>query len=430
VSSLTSFTLAEKREALDQILKSATFSRSEQHRQFLQYVCEMEMGGRGAEINEYLIAVEVLHRSNDYSPGSDSSVRSRAYELRQRLDRYYDKESPNSQIRIDVPKGSYVPVFLDSSPRGRPSAPETPAGTVAPPRASANRWPLAVAFVAGGLLMLAVSILWVKALHWEKVDPILKEAWGPLTLPGSDVLILIGSTLHMNIRPNWLETPDTPPRYKVSPELYPFFRKQRRLKPDVELFMHPTENSLDYGELKAVVASAQYLRAAGATYQILPERATSFAALRDHSTIVLGNAQTSNIAQEELARALWTIDFEPSLNRVFIIDQKQTTHPAPFFIANGGSSDPSWACGLITVLPTEGSSKTGRTLVISGVTPTGTEAAMEFFTSASALRDLRQRFQHDGYNGFPSGYQVVVKCRSRDTFLLTSEYAAHRVLVR
>ena len=83
-----------------------------------------------------------------------------------------------------------------------------------------------------------------------------------------------------------------------------------------------------------------------------------------------------------------------------ILDPKQASHPSPFLITNDSASEPSWACGLITVLPTEGSSKTGRTLVISGVTPTGTEAAMEFFTSAFALRDLHQRFQHEGYGGF------------------------------
>jgi hypothetical protein len=38
------------------------------------------------------------------------------------------------------------------------------------------------------------------------------------------------------------------------------------------------------------VAAVNYLRAAGVTYQALPERATSFAAVRDRGTIVLGNA--------------------------------------------------------------------------------------------------------------------------------------------
>jgi hypothetical protein len=264
----------------------------------------------------------------------------------------------------------------------------------------------------------------------EGVDPIVKEAWGPLARPGADVLIVIGSTLHMNVRPNWLETSDGPPRYDVAPELYPFFRKQRPLKPHVQLFMHPTENSADFGELKAVVTAANRLSAVGATYQILPERATSFAAVRGRSAIVLGNDLTSNIAQEKLSRGLWTIDFEPRLDRVAIVDQKQVGRPTPFISENGKSGENTWCCGLITVSPAEGAPNAARTVVISGVTPTGTEAAMEYFASPAALRDLLLRFQHEGYRGFPTAYQVVVKCRSRDTFLLTSEHEAHHALLR
>jgi len=50
-----SFTPAQKREALERVLISETFARTEQLRQFLRYVCDMEIDGRGAEINEYLI---------------------------------------------------------------------------------------------------------------------------------------------------------------------------------------------------------------------------------------------------------------------------------------------------------------------------------------------------------------------------------------
>jgi hypothetical protein len=110
-----SLTVTEKQEALRGVLDSETFARSEQLRRFLQYVCEMELAGRGSEIDEYLIGVDVLHRPKGYSPGSDSSVRSRAYELRQRLERYYEKEAPEAALRIELPKGSYQPIFVDTA---------------------------------------------------------------------------------------------------------------------------------------------------------------------------------------------------------------------------------------------------------------------------------------------------------------------------
>jgi hypothetical protein len=45
----------EKRSALNQILASQTFARSDQLKAFLEFVCEQEFKGEGAGLNEYLI---------------------------------------------------------------------------------------------------------------------------------------------------------------------------------------------------------------------------------------------------------------------------------------------------------------------------------------------------------------------------------------
>src|SRR5918993_2921465 len=102
---------AEKRAALEEVLHSVTFVRASQVRNFLRYICEMELAGRGATLHEYLIGVEALGRPTAYSTEDDSSVRRRAYALRQKLDEVYAKELTDAPIRIDVPKGSYVPRF-------------------------------------------------------------------------------------------------------------------------------------------------------------------------------------------------------------------------------------------------------------------------------------------------------------------------------
>jgi hypothetical protein len=101
----------DKREALEEVLRSATFVRAGQVRNFLRYICEMEFAGRAAALHEYLIGVEALGRPTAYSTEDDSSVRRRAYALRQKLDEVYAKELTEARIRIDVPKGSYVPRF-------------------------------------------------------------------------------------------------------------------------------------------------------------------------------------------------------------------------------------------------------------------------------------------------------------------------------
>ena len=118
---------AEKRQALEQVLQSVTLLRASQVRNFLRYICEMELAGRGATLHEYLIGVEALGRPTAYSTDDDSTVRRRAFALRRKLEQVYAGELAHAKIRIEVPKGSYVPMFTrnDVARRRRAEQPTT-----------------------------------------------------------------------------------------------------------------------------------------------------------------------------------------------------------------------------------------------------------------------------------------------------------------
>ena len=112
MTEITECTQEDKRLALEHALHSRTFARSEQLRAFLRFVCEAEMRGTGGDLTEYVIGVEVLGRPEGYSPAEDSSVRTRAYELRQKLEKLYSNELQGEAIRIVVPKGAYAPHYV------------------------------------------------------------------------------------------------------------------------------------------------------------------------------------------------------------------------------------------------------------------------------------------------------------------------------
>ena len=126
---------AEKRQALEQVLQSVTFLRASQVRNFLRYICEMELAGRGATLHEYLIGVEALGRPTAYSTDEDSSVRRRAYALRRKLDQVYAGELAHAKVRIDVPKGGYVPMFSRTGPARRGRATASATATMVQPHA-------------------------------------------------------------------------------------------------------------------------------------------------------------------------------------------------------------------------------------------------------------------------------------------------------
>ena len=59
----------------------------------------------------YTIALEVLGRDDSFDPQIDPVVRMEAGRLRQRLERYYVGAGQDDPVRIEIPKGGYVPTF-------------------------------------------------------------------------------------------------------------------------------------------------------------------------------------------------------------------------------------------------------------------------------------------------------------------------------
>ena len=95
---------------------------------FLTYVVEEALAGRTDRIKAYTIATEVFGRDARFDPQLDSIVRIEAGRLRRSLERYYLTDGRTSRLRIDIPRGGYVPVFGSAEPVALPHA----VGRVAP----------------------------------------------------------------------------------------------------------------------------------------------------------------------------------------------------------------------------------------------------------------------------------------------------------
>lgn len=418
-------------EALRQVLESHTFARSEQSRNFLKYVCEKTILGQTADIKEYLIGVEALGRPRDYSPADDSSVRRRAYEIRQRLEEFYGLEMPEARLRIELPKGCYVPVFAEwePPPANQPASVDQSGAPV--PAASSGRRRMLLVLAAGALAgagIMAGVRAWFPP-RGSAMDPVLREVWGPLLAPGSRTLICLGSTLYMMVRAS--PFPDrTSPSYPVPNELYDRYGETRPLPSGAKLFMRPADNVAPIGVISGVAVATATMRLAGAGYQILPERTAPLPSFRGRNVLLFGDALTSHAAAKELRRAYLTIAYDDSGTALVIRDRRKPRSAPPVF---SRKMDPSTGTlevyGLITVLPTEGSSSAHeRTFVISGVSNAGIHGAMEFLASPERLRSLQHRLQGQGFTTLPSAYQVVVRCTAARTLLLSYDYTAHEVI--
>ena len=101
----------EIRAELGRILASPAFSHSPRLAAFLRFVVESRLSGKADYIKSYTIGVEALGRSEGFDPHVDPIVRVEAGRLRKALARYYSGTGVDGTVLIDLPRGSYVPVF-------------------------------------------------------------------------------------------------------------------------------------------------------------------------------------------------------------------------------------------------------------------------------------------------------------------------------
>jgi adenylate cyclase len=160
---------ADVREELERILGSPGFDASARNRRFLEHIVEETLAGRADRLKGVAIAVDVFGRDATIDPQHDPVVRVEAAKLRRRLERYYLSAGRGDPIRIDIPKGGYVPTFAQREPALSDPASIAPAGERAaaaaatPARSNVRpRWPGLATGLFAGLL--------VGALGWFGTD--------------------------------------------------------------------------------------------------------------------------------------------------------------------------------------------------------------------------------------------------------------------
>jgi hypothetical protein len=115
----------EAQGALHRMLESDVLRGSPQLAAFLRYVVETTLRGEADRIKGYTIAIEALGRDETFDPQTDPIVRVEAARLRRAINRYYEGPGSHESLKIELPLGSYVPVFrhVTPAPHGAEAAP-------------------------------------------------------------------------------------------------------------------------------------------------------------------------------------------------------------------------------------------------------------------------------------------------------------------
>ena len=401
------------------IAESRPFSKASQLQDILLYICRRALSEPNPTIREHDIGCDALGRKADFNTNEDNIVRVQISHLRKRLEEYFANEGNREPVQIRVPKGSYVPCF------------ESRAIPVVAPQAELQRepptettWRAGIGWILPGIAIgIILTFFALRQTRATTVpDSILRDAWRPFAGLDANVLLAVATPLNLVMVPDGHQTFGSP-TYPAPPEAYAWFRQHRPLAPGATLGMTLTDNMLGVGTMNAVVTTVNTLRALRTSYQILPERVATLAAMRGRNTILFGAPVDSDAVTRTMEPAPLVVSYDTGIKE-FVIRDRQSGRILP------PEKDPDGAFttvyGLITVLNAD---RDGWGMVIfSGITSGGTQGAAEFFSSPEKLRALRQSLVREGVHGFPPAYQVVVKCTFSNLLLLRDDYSFHRVL--
>jgi TolB-like protein/Tfp pilus assembly protein PilF len=154
----------EVRATLDKVVASDAFG-PERPTRFLRHLVEFALRGEDHRLKESLLGVDVFDRPPDWDPREVPVVRQEAARLRKRLEKYYANGGAADPIRIELPVGTYVPVFRRSM--GEVETPESAISDVPIPNIEPlpvrlrQLWP----YAAAAICCIAITLGAWRAVH-------------------------------------------------------------------------------------------------------------------------------------------------------------------------------------------------------------------------------------------------------------------------
>lgn len=167
---------------VERVLASPSLQTSPRQQELFRYLAECALQDPPALVSEPQVGVAVFHRAPDYDTSVDTIVRVQVSQLRKKLEHYFLSEGREEPVLIELPRGSYLPVFRSRVRAEEPVAPnEAPASTAAPPSPLAEHRLrllaalLTVALAAIGVLALQNARLRERQAHAAR--PYLDHFW-------------------------------------------------------------------------------------------------------------------------------------------------------------------------------------------------------------------------------------------------------------
>ncbi len=323
--------------------------------------------GRVDQLKERTIGVSAFGRQPNYDTNEDTIVRASAMDVRKRLAQFYQEIGPDSEMRIELPSGSYVPEFcfrvLDGiSTEERPEPAVAPRHEVTAPAPVSLRKPVfprwALALLVGAFLLIALLVAWMMRRTQDPLDAF----WAPFS-SGNTVTLATGTSVDEVLRG------DTPRANVSEPDSLETFRVDQ----------------VGFADAITLARVAAVLQSRGRKFEIRRVTSMTLDDLRKSPTVLIGafnNPWTMRLG----ASLRFFIERNPDTTVSRILDRQKGSQPiwrvdpkAPYsarqedYAIISRFTDPRLEQPVLT---------------IAGIGRDGTTAASEFVTHSKYLEIL------------------------------------------
>jgi hypothetical protein len=356
----------ERSRLVERVLSSNQFKASLRLREFLRYIADCAIKESPESATEQQIGVHVFNRLPGYNSSEDSIVRTHARLLRQKLAEYFSTEGGGEPIIIEVPKGHYLPIFRarhsEPPPAPFPLLKDAPATQSKPPVSFWQAMPLGIVLGILCVVVLAGSAFLIPRA-WPKA-PTEKSAvdafWAPF-LTGDPPIVIYSNT-------RFLGDSKTGLRY-IPPGL----------SPDMEQVV---DHYTGIGELASVYELTRLFDTHQATFVLKRSLLVTWDEAKLRNLVFIGSP-----AENPSLNALPSMtDF--TLTTTAASSGFINRHPLPgepaVYLRPEHPLTKDYA--VIALMPGVESGK--RTLIFSGLTTLGTQAAVEYSCRKDSAAEL------------------------------------------
>lgn len=409
------------RAQLEKLLASATFSRADRLRRFLQFTVEETLAGKGEDLKEYQIGVQVFGRKDSYDTRLDPIVRVEAGRLRSKLKEFYSSEGSNDPVVIGFRAGSYVPVFQQRKAASSPAQRILPA-------LRRLRDPKTMALLACALLA-ATAFYWaagsyrenlslrreIQAARQPPLDRDLALIWGDFFAPDARSLVVFGSPVFFAAERETLFLRWSGLSEATAAAGDPRFQAmQQRFGP----LTGPRYDYALMGDAVALQRLTAFFSRARAGLTALPAHEATWELISDGNIIFLGAPRMIHLLARLPVRQdfVWDADHN-------VVNRNPQPGEQPKYSTPSHRTEMSYA--IIGAYP--GLRPNRQMLLLTGHSEPSIRAAVDYVTQTGYVRELVRRL---GISESPprKSYQVLLRVIVDQGAQVKPEYVTHHLI--